>query len=66
MAGVGLCRAANAKALAAFHHNPVHTDADLDAMQAEIEAVAPGSFVARDGQTVSLAPKRVLATVSLS
>lgn len=63
LAGVGLCRASGAKALAAFHHNPVHTDADLDAMQAELHAAAPGSFVARDGQTVTLAPKRALVPV---
>ena len=44
-------------------YNPVHTDADLDAMQAELQAAAPGSFVARDGQTVTFAAKRALAPV---
>ncbi len=62
-AGLTLCREAGATALAAFHHNPIHTDADLDVMQAEIEAASAGSFVAREGQTVTFAAKRTLAAV---
>ena len=60
LAGVALCKAASAKAMAGFHHNPNHDDAILDAVQAEIDNVAPGSFMAREGQMLSFAPRRAL------
>ena len=55
-AGVALCRAAGARALAAFHHHKRHDDAALAAIEAELAAALPGSFVAREGQTVTLQP----------
>lgn len=53
--GVALCRAAGAKALAAFHHHPFRDDAQLDAIEAELSEALPGSFVAREVQTLTLA-----------
>lgn len=52
--GVTLCRAAGAKALAAFHHHPFRDDAALDAIEAELSEALPGSFVAREVQTLVL------------
>ncbi|WP_442579466.1 MBL fold metallo-hydrolase [Mesorhizobium sp. ASY16-5R] len=52
--GVKLCKAAGAKKLALFHHDPFRTDAALDALQAEAKAVFPGAFAARDGQTITM------------
>ena len=56
-AGAALCRAAGVKAMAGFHHNPVHSDADLDAMEAELQMISPGSFMAREGQTMAFDAK---------
>lgn len=53
-AGFALCRAAGAKALAAFHHHPFRNDAALDAIEAELSEALPGSFVAREVQTLVL------------
>ena len=47
--GVRLCRAAGAKRLAVFHHDPEHDDELLDGIAREVEKELPGSFVARDG-----------------
>jgi len=47
--GVRLCRAAGAKRLAVFHHDPEHDDDMLDGIAREIAQVLPGSVVARDG-----------------
>ena len=63
-AGVALCREAGAKALAATHHHIRHTDVMLEAMEADLTAAFPGSFVAREGQTITLSaaasrPKRL-------
>ena len=52
--GVRLCRAAGAKRLAVFHHDPEHDDDLLDGIAREVEKELPGSFVARDGLTLSL------------
>lgn len=53
-AGVALCRAAGAKTLAAYHHHKGHDDAALAAIDDDLAAALPGSFVAREGQTVVL------------
>ncbi|MDJ1158808.1 MBL fold metallo-hydrolase [Chelatococcus sp. SYSU_G07232] len=55
-AGVALCRSAGAKALAAFHLHPHADDACLEALDRTLREALPGSFVAREGQTVALAP----------
>lgn len=54
-AGVELCRAAGARTLAATHHHMRHTDDMLDEVAAQLKLALPGSFVAREGQTVRLA-----------
>jgi len=56
--GVKLCRAAGAKRLALFHHDPFRSDAALAAIEAEAKAAFPGAFAARDGQTLSIAARR--------
>jgi phosphoribosyl 1,2-cyclic phosphodiesterase len=51
-AGLALCKAAGAKRLAAFHHNPEYDDAKLAEIDAMLEKISPGSFCAREGQAV--------------
>jgi phosphoribosyl 1,2-cyclic phosphodiesterase len=52
--GVRLCRAAGAKRLAVFHHDPEHDDDMLDGVARELDKEMPGSFVAKDGLVVEL------------
>lgn len=52
-AGLMLCHTAKAKAMAAFHLHPRHNDTRLQSYDDWLRAVLPGSFVARDGLTVS-------------
>lgn len=59
-AGVALCRDAGAKTLAVFHLHPLDDDARLRAIEAEVDRALPGSFVAREGQTLVL-PARMMA-----
>lgn len=47
--GVRLCKAADAKRLVVFHHNPDYNDDALDAIEREVEAAMPGSLLAREG-----------------
>ena len=47
--GVRLCRAAGARRLAVFHHDPDHDDDMLDAIGREVAAALPGSVIAREG-----------------
>jgi phosphoribosyl 1,2-cyclic phosphodiesterase len=47
--GVKLCEAAGAERLVAFHHDPDHTDADLDRIAEQLERARPGSLVAQEG-----------------
>ena len=54
--GIALCRAAGVKALGIFHLYPGHDDATLRALEAEIQAVMPTAFVARERQAFSFAP----------
>jgi phosphoribosyl 1,2-cyclic phosphodiesterase len=51
--GVRLCEAAGAGDLIAFHHDPDHSDADLDRIAAELARARPGSKVAREGMVLS-------------
>jgi phosphoribosyl 1,2-cyclic phosphodiesterase len=51
---VRLCRAAGAKRLAVFHHDPDHSDEQLDAIARQVAAAMPGSLVAREGLVLSL------------
>jgi phosphoribosyl 1,2-cyclic phosphodiesterase len=52
--GVRLCRAAGAKRLAVFHHDPEHDDEMLDGVAREVEKELPGSIVASDGLLIKL------------
>jgi phosphoribosyl 1,2-cyclic phosphodiesterase len=52
--GVRLCRAAGAKRLAIFHHDPEHDDDMLDGVAREVAKELPGSVVARDGLVIEL------------
>jgi phosphoribosyl 1,2-cyclic phosphodiesterase len=52
--GVRLCRAAGAKRLVVFHHDPEHDDETLDGIAREVERELPGSIVARDGLVVAV------------
>jgi len=52
--GVRLCRAAGARSLALFHHDPDHDDAMMDTIEAEARLVWAGAFAAREGMTVDL------------
>jgi phosphoribosyl 1,2-cyclic phosphodiesterase len=54
--GVALAQAANVKTLAIFHLYPGHDDAFLKAAEAEMQKAMPSSFVARERQSLSLAP----------
>ena len=50
--GVRLCRAANVKRMAIFHHDPDHTDDIMDKIAAEAKAQWDGAFVCREGQEI--------------
>ncbi|MBT4219980.1 MAG: MBL fold metallo-hydrolase [Rhodospirillaceae bacterium] len=52
--GVKLCREANAKKLAIFHHEPEHTDDIMDGIEVEAQKEWASCFVAREGVTVEL------------
>lgn len=47
--GVRLCDAAGVRTFVAFHHDPWHDDAFLDKVADELEAMRPGSVMAREG-----------------
>jgi phosphoribosyl 1,2-cyclic phosphodiesterase len=47
--GARLCDVAAAGRLIAFHHDPDHTDADLDRIAEDMARVRPGSLVASEG-----------------
>jgi phosphoribosyl 1,2-cyclic phosphodiesterase len=51
---VRLCRAAGARRLAVFHHDPDHADDMLDAIGRELEQVFPGSVMAREGLSLEV------------
>lgn len=52
--GVALCRAANVKRMAIFHHDPAHDDVEMERIEGEARAVWKDCFAARDGLTVGL------------
>ena len=47
--GVALCQAAGVGRLAVFHLHPMHDDAYLRDVEAEVAAAMPGAFLAREG-----------------
>ncbi|QNT69231.1 MBL fold metallo-hydrolase [Defluviicoccus vanus] len=52
--GVRLCRQANVKRLAIFHHEPDHEDDRMDAIAREAKREWAGTFVASEGMVVDL------------
>jgi len=52
--GIRVCRAAGAKRLALFHHDPAHDDVRMVSIEAEARAEWDAVFAAREGLTVSL------------
>ena len=51
--GVRLVKAAGAKRLVIFHHDPTHDDDMMDAIGLEAEQVLPGTVVAKEGMTLT-------------
>jgi phosphoribosyl 1,2-cyclic phosphodiesterase len=51
--GVRLCRAAGARTLVLFHHEPGRDDAALDVIGRQAAALLPGALVAQEGMTLS-------------
>jgi phosphoribosyl 1,2-cyclic phosphodiesterase len=54
--GVELAQAAGVKAVAIFHLYPGHDDAYLRAAEAEMQAVMPAAFIARERQCIAFEP----------
>lgn len=52
--GVRLCRAAGAKGLAIFHHDPDHEDLFMEELEAEARQLWSGAMVARENMRVNL------------
>lgn len=52
--GVELAKAAGVKSLAIIHLHPAHTDAQLREVEAQMQAVMPTAFIARERQTVNV------------
>lgn len=51
--GVKLCRAAGAKSMAIFHHDPEHEDDFMDKLGEEAKAEWDATFVAREGMELT-------------
>jgi len=51
---IRLAELAHVKRVALFHHDPARTDDDLDELGRIADARHPGTFVAREGQTLAL------------
>ena len=54
--GVELCNSAGARSLAIVHLHPAHDDTRLRRMEAEMQAVMPSAFIARERQALALEP----------
>ena len=52
--GIRLCRAANVRMLAIFHHDPTHDDAFMEALELEARQVWSGAIVARENMRINL------------
>ena len=53
--GVRLCKAANVKALAIFHHDPDHEDLFMERVEAAARAMWDRALVARENMRINLA-----------
>jgi phosphoribosyl 1,2-cyclic phosphodiesterase len=54
--GIRLCRAAGAKRLGIFHHDPDHDDAHMRGVATAAKEIWKGAFVVREGRSVLLEP----------
>jgi phosphoribosyl 1,2-cyclic phosphodiesterase len=54
--GIELCQAAGAASLAVIHHHPAYDDAVLRQMEADMQAVMPTAFLARENQEIAFSP----------
>lgn len=52
--GMRLCKAANVKRHAIFHHDPDHNDDFMDKLALEAEAAWEGNFVSREGMEITI------------
>ncbi|MDW3205795.1 MAG: MBL fold metallo-hydrolase [Alphaproteobacteria bacterium] len=52
--GIRLCRAANVRMLAIFHHDPTHDDAFMEALELQAREVWSGAIVARENMRINL------------
>jgi len=52
--GLQVAQAAGTKRFIVFHHDPAHNDDFMDGVAQNIEAIVPGSLVAREGMTFDL------------
>ncbi|WP_207456699.1 MBL fold metallo-hydrolase [Azospirillum sp. SYSU D00513] len=53
--GARLCRAAGAKRLGLFHHEPDHDDTVMEGIERAAQAAWPDAFACREGTTITLA-----------
>ena len=53
--GVRLCRAADVKSLAIFHHDPDHDDTFMEEVEARARGMWPGAIVAHENLRINLA-----------
>ncbi len=49
---VQVAQEANVRQVALFHHDPMHTDNDLEEIEAQAQALFPSAFLAREGMEV--------------
>lgn len=52
---VQVAQQANVGQLALFHHDPLHTDDQLEAIERQAQAMFPGAFLAREGMEIAIA-----------
>ena len=52
--GIRLCRAANVRMLAIFHHDPSHDDSFMEALELEARKKWSGALVARENMRINL------------
>jgi ribonuclease BN (tRNA processing enzyme) len=52
--GIRLCKAADVKSLAIFHHDPDHEDDFMEQIEANARAEWEGAFVARENMEIDI------------
>ncbi len=51
---VRVAQEANAQRLALFHHDPLHTDDELEEIERQAQDIFPGAFLAREGMEIEI------------